>query len=286
MGRVRTLVAGDRSAEHITEAEWVALAAGESTGEAAGHARLAHLARCAECRDVLRAVRALREDAAVLDPVGVRGGSRVPRWLAPAGAAALVLVGVGAWLLMASRPAPVTSPALSSTVAVADAPIPPATEPAAPADPRTRPDWLRAVPPAIALYSPGVLTMRGGGDATFADAFAEAIAPWQAGNYADAALRLDALAAAYPAMAEAHFYRGTAWLLADVPDAAVGPLEQAVAAAPAALRTQALWYLGLAHLNLDELDAATRTFTAACASGAESACRALAYLGAGPAPAS
>ena len=175
--------------------------------------------------------------------------SALVRTLPSAAVAALAVAGLGLWLLTHAGQA-------------------------------ARPDeWLRAVPPSVVLYSPGVLTMRGGAAEPFAEAFDDAIAPWQAGNYAEAALRLDALASTYPAVAEAHFYRGAAWLLAGVPDDAVGPLRRAVALAPAALQADASWYLGLALLQTRRTDAALAAFSAGCTAGDARACRAAEHLG-------
>lgn len=118
--------------------------------------------------------------------------------------------------------------------------------------------------------------------ASFADAFDEAMAPWQAGSPAEAALRLDALARRYPDVAESHFYRGAAWLLAGVPEDAVAPLRRAVAFAPSSLQPDASWYLGLALMQTQRVDDAMRVFSAGCTSGDARACRAAVHLAAPP----
>ena len=143
-----------------------------------------------------------------------------------------------------------------------------------------RPDWLRPVPPAVVLYTTDVPD-EGVPDTPFADAFTEAMAPWQAGNYAEAALRLDELARAYPGIADAHFYRGAAWLLAGVPDAAVAPLQRSVSLAPPSLSGETRWYLGLALLESGRLDEAARAFEDGCVVGHAAACRAVACAGGG-----
>jgi tetratricopeptide (TPR) repeat protein len=141
-----------------------------------------------------------------------------------------------------------------------------------------RPDWLRAVPPAVVLHTPDVPVGADSGQQPFADAFTAAIAPWQAGNYAEAALRLDELADTYPGIAAAHFYRGAAWLLAGVPDEAVLHLSRSVSLTPPLLSGEARWYLGLALLESGQRAAALHAFSAGCEAGHAEACRAVAYL--------
>jgi TolA-binding protein len=109
----------------------------------------------------------------------------------------------------------------------------------------------------------------------FTQAFDEAIAPWQAGNYAEAALRLEALAQRFPDDADAQFYLGTAWLLAGVAPDAVAPLRRAVALAPPSLAAEASWYLGLALHDLGRHADGRRALEDACRGGHPHACRAL-----------
>jgi tetratricopeptide (TPR) repeat protein len=140
-----------------------------------------------------------------------------------------------------------------------------------------RPEWLRPVPPALARHLPS------GGAApssreSFAAAFDAAIGPWQAGNYAEAALRLEELARAFPENADAHFYCGAAWLLAGAPAEAVAPLERALALAPPSLTLDARWYLGLALLDAGRVADARAAFAEACQAGRDRACRAVDHL--------
>lgn len=133
-----------------------------------------------------------------------------------------------------------------------------------------RPVWLRPVPPAL----------RYGGREQ--DAFDEAIAPWQAGNYGGAAVRLDALARQHPDDLALEFYRGAAWLLAGAPREALGPLRRVVDRSTGTRRAEAAWYLGLAQLARGERAQALDDFDAACVAGASQGCRALAWLRAKP----
>src|SRR5690606_29935964 len=88
------------------------------------------------------------------------------------------------------------------TVHMPEAGARPATAPAAWAAPAasvasSRPVWLRPVPPAIVL-PPG-------------DEIDEAVRPWQAGNYAGAAMWLEALAREHQEIPMLDFYAGVAW---------------------------------------------------------------------------
>lgn len=145
----------------------------------------------------------------------------------------------------------------------------PATAPAAWAAPAasvasSRPVWLRPVPPAIVL-PPG-------------DEIDEAVRPWQAGNYAGAAMWLEALAREHQEIPMLDFYAGVAWLLAKVPADAVPALERALERAPDDAQGEIAWYLGLAYLELEQFAAARTAFDAACEHGAGAACRALTHV--------
>jgi len=151
--------------------------------------------------------------------------------------------------------------------AVGPAPAVPAPPSALPTG-ASRPVWLRPVPPAIVLPP--------------SDAIDEAVRPWQAGNYAGAALWLEALAKEHRDIPLLQFYAGAAWLLARVPSDAVTALEAALDAAPDDRRGEVAWYLGLAHLELDQHAAARQAFGVACGHGVPDACRAVAWVDARP----
>lgn len=275
---VREVLAGSDSGRHLSEDAWLALAHGNVVGDS--DAVLAHLARCAECRDVLRAVRDLRQDAgdASLTAPGSGGRRDTRRVLGWAAAATLVLA-FGGWLTWRAA-----SPGAGDyTPSVETRPQTPADSPAIVATPEPRidvprPDWLRAEPPVLTLYSPGLLTVRSGNGQSFADAFGEATVPWRSGRYADAAARLAALTTAYPKVAEGYFYQGTAWLLAGAPAQSIAPLRRSVSLAPASLHADAAWYLGLALLDVGQSDEAARAFAEACNAGRPRACDAVRHV--------
>lgn len=277
----RVLLARAPQTDHLEEDVWLVLARGGVPD--AGVTALAHLTRCAECREVLRAVRQLRADAdaaGLASPPSRPAVSRV--WGVAVWAAAAVLVlAMGGWLAWRTA-TPGTNDAAPGEARVhepADAPAGIAASDERLAAPR--PEWLRVEPPAVALYSPGVLAVRGTRTQSFPDAFGEAILPWQAGSYAEAATRFEALAAAYPDVAEAHFYQGSAWLLAGAPAESVAPLERSVSLAPASLYPEATWYLGMALLDMGRTDEAARAFADACGAGRPRACDAVRYVKSG-----
>lgn len=286
-GRVRALLASQPSHAHLHDEAWLALADGRSLPD--GGAALEHLARCAECRDVLRAVRLLREEVPHRDDAFGSPAPRRPRWLAAAvGLAAMVIVGGGAWLMV---PAPERIAPTGTTATEANSQAPPVPSPPVAGGraldgsaARALADALPLTPPAIAIYSPGALTMRGSGDATFTDAFGEAMRPWAAGQYADVARRLDALRGRHPDVAEVPFYQGAALLLAGQPEASVEHLARALALAPPALRADAAWYLALAHVHTGRRGEAQVAMRTSCDAGRQAACAALPLFAAGALP--
>ena len=106
--RARSLLSSEPHGAHLPDDAWLALAEGRAVPGAAGGA-LEHLARCAECRDILRAVQLLRTGRQSIDgPTGrgleiPRSASRWP-WAA---AVAAMLIAVGGIGVVTSRPATV-----------------------------------------------------------------------------------------------------------------------------------------------------------------------------------
>ena len=279
---VRETVRRGTDDRHLTEETWLALARGVPPSD--GVDALSHVVRCADCREVLRAVRAL--DQAATETLGPRARSTGAFGWRPMLAAAAVLVTLGAGWLARRPAAPVVSMSASSAGPSPGPSAKPSTEPPAEPSPAprpapavvppvpTRPAWLRATPPAITLYSTGALAVRGSGDTPFPDALGEALVPWRAGRHAAAAGRLDALRATYPDAVEVPFYLGVSWLLSGSPRKAIPPLREALEAAPPSLRPEAAWYLGVALLDDAQPDAARRAFTEACRAGHARACEA------------
>jgi len=85
----------------------------------------------------------------------------------------------------------------------------------------------------------------------------QALAPYRADNYTQAARSLAAFTARYPLSAAGHFYLGVSNLLLNREPAAVASLETAerlAGAGDAALARQATWYLAVAYLSNGQLD--------------------------------
>lgn len=197
----------------------------------------------------------------------------------------LLVVATGAtwWLSRQDAPADARPPARTARPRTA-----PDGSPVVVATPVTRatverPEWLRVVPPSVVFRTPGASARRGPDGTPFGTAFDKAIAPWQAGNYAEAATRLEPLATAHPDLAESHFYLGSAWLLAGAAEEAIEPLRRAVSLASPATRGEAAWYLGLALLDGTRPGEARRAFAEACEAGHTRGCDATRHLDGGSA---
>ena len=258
--RLRTLLEHGPRGAHLADEAWIALAERRPVPGDTGQV-LEHLSRCPECRDVLRAVQLLDRGRA-----GLRSATHLPgrsTWVGRVAAvAATVIAGSGLWLVTSGRPEPSPLAATTASRAPRDVPATPST-------------WLDTLPltvPAVAIYSPDALTMRGETTATFADAFGTAMQPWDAGRFAEVAQRLSAVTASHPGIAEGHFYRGVALLLSGSPGDAIAPLTRATALAPDRLAPDAWWYLGLAHVRRGDRDDAARALARACRLGRTSAC--------------
>lgn len=139
--------------------------------------------------------------------------------------------------------------------------------------------------PAVAVSLGGALTWRGAsttdGERRLAQ-LRDALAPYEAGNYAEAARRLDALAGRTDA-ADVRFYLGVSHLFLGATPAAVDSLTRARRGAPAWLLPDASWYLAVALERAGRVDEAKAELRTLCADGGElraGACRAAERLGA------
>lgn len=256
-------------AGHCPEPELVSAA-----GQGVLPARLAgavtrHVEQCAPCR-------ALQRDLAALEPVGptaeerrrieerieqavgrrwwtaVAAGSSW-RWALAAAAAVLVVAAVagGRWWL---TPAPVATPAR----------LPWPTGPTAPVAAQYP---LEKPPVRVPLAA--VLVWRGassaGQDRHLAE-LGEALVPYQADDFAEAARRLQALTARRTDP-EADFYLGVCRLFLADHAGAVAALRRARAAGAPAMATDASWYLGMAYLSAGQHREAATEFRDLCAAG-------------------
>jgi TolA-binding protein len=120
------------------------------------------------------------------------------------------------------------------------------------------PSALRLEKPPVLMPAAAVLVWRGGSDTgnEARQALQDALVPYEADHYADAAERLAALSKNYPSMAEAKFYLGICELFLDQNTEAVTNLAAAHRQAAPALADDAAWFLALAyHRNGRDADA-------------------------------
>ena len=172
------------SGQHPSDDDWTRFAANEMSS--VERAEIAdHIVSCAECAAVFRVVTHVAEDAKGIAAIDRRTGFD---WRTLAAAAAVVLtIGLGAWWAIRSR---------GETVGeLAGGAAPPAVTTPAPDAPAVQPpSWasLSSSAPEVRLPPDLILTMRGA-DADqdgFLKAFGAAIAPYRAGQFAEAATAL------------------------------------------------------------------------------------------------
>jgi hypothetical protein len=228
-----------------------------------GRTVLGHLAACEACRALGAAAREwegpeLAPEARerirprVAAPPAVR---RVPSWLLPLAAA--VALAITAPFLLRDR-----------------------VQPSLP-DPGRSPAPAAFVLPLGKLErrSPPSLQVRG--DDPFDAALADALAPYEANDLGEAAVRLTGLARAHPDAASPRLYLGVAELLQGRPEAARAALLEARPLARAFWTPHVLWYLAIADERVGDREAAARLLAALCGQPGEYRDRACAAL-AGP----
>ncbi|MBS1825665.1 MAG: tetratricopeptide repeat protein [Acidobacteria bacterium] len=108
-----------------------------------------------------------------------------------------------------------------------------------------------------------------------------ALAPYRAGQYAEAASQLAAVTKKYPQSAEAAFYLGVSLLHQNQPQPARAALEKAEALRPQALRDEVQWFLGVAWERTGNPGQAAAQLKPLCATPGpyhDAACSALPHL--------
>ena len=215
-----TLGAGPRS-NHPSEDEWARFASNEMSSDE--RTQVAdHVVSCAGCAAIFRVLSAVDADAKTAG-IAVDRSSAVGDWRVLAAAAGVVLtIGLGVWWAVRTgaddTPQQASSqPASAATPAVDPAVAPPALWASLPSAPDVR------------LPADLVLTMRGaGGDReAFLKVFGEAIAPYRAERFADAAAALAPVAERYADVVEVWFYLGTSRLYGGAASEAIEPLRRA-----------------------------------------------------------
>ncbi|MEZ5365801.1 MAG: hypothetical protein R2748_26590 [Bryobacterales bacterium] len=225
----------------------VLLACGEGVlPEALEREAQEHLAECALCRQLIEDLRSPAFAEPTLEELTrmertVFSAKRKPlTWTIVGAIAAAVLVATLASLWMQQ---PGSAPK-NETIATA---LKPALLPKQPPEPKLRlplePAPLR-LPLAAAAVFRGRAAEHPGLDL---EALGEALAPYRAGDYADAEDRLRNLAERFPAAVEPHFYLGVSELFAGDPQAATSDLEAARRIGGEALDDEIAWYLAIAR---------------------------------------
>ena len=227
-----------------------------------------HLASCDACAQMAADLDALKLDVPegtveteVLSRLQPRRQS-LTFWRVPLAAAVVIgCAGSIAWWMRTPTFAPdgaSTSAPVGATVdRTADKPAdtPPSTVVAM---------WtVEALPVRMALSDVGVTRSAEGRNPSAA--LLDALAPYQAGRYADAIPPLREVAGAQPDSGEAALYLGVALLLADQPRDALPPLERAARQVEASRRADVEWYRAAAEQRIGQTTAARNRLDALCA---------------------
>ncbi len=251
---------------HPHEDDWLRLAEGRLS-PAERTALGDHVVDCGECLAVYRAVADVRAAARRLAPASPATWPG-RRFVLPAiGLAAAVVLAVASAVPRVHAP----GSAAETTTAAPSTLVAPAPGPRA---------WAAAVtPPDVRLPPSLTMTMRGANAnrSRFLTAFGAAIAPYRAGDYDTAAMRLAEVAAAHPDVAEAWFYLGTSHLLAGEPALAAEPLRRAYASS--VVGDEARWLAAVALERTGDTDGADAALRDVCGRGGASGTTACAALG-------
>jgi predicted Zn-dependent protease len=141
-----------------------------------------------------------------------------------------------------------------------------APAPAAPSTLAAQPAFRLEKAP-ILLSASSALTPRGESAEDrqrFLAALGDALAPYRADDFAEAATRLSRLSQTYPDKVEPALYAGVSYLLSNRAFDAVTLLERARAHAPAELIDEVEWRLALAHVHAGVPERAREPLTRLC----------------------
>ena len=238
-----------------------------------------HLEKCSVCKALLADLEAL--DGLELGRAGrqriwnqIRAGmpeqaAEAARfgWMRPlplAGAFAALILLVTGMVLMRNRQAP-------TAITVETHP---------PASVSTEPSVFRLEKAPVILPASAAILWRGQEDASAqpANDLKRALAPYESGDYTEAAGRLVALRKKYPRMAEASFYLGVCQLFLTQDEQATKTLRDAVKLASPPLKNQATWYLALADYRIGKPDLASGLLNQLCQAGGTDSGRACAGI--------
>jgi hypothetical protein len=260
---------------HPNEDAWVRFACDELAADERDRL-VDHALACGDCAATLRAVTQVRRGGTAIDAGAPRASlTRSYRPYIWVGLAAALVIAVGGAMVLRSgelnrRPA---GAAIVSVRPAERASQVARVEPAI---------WARLdTPPEIRLPASLALAVRGSDNRqALLEAFGQAIAPYRAGRFGEAADLLAPLAARRPDIPEFAFYLGIARLFSGDSSAALAPLRQARASS--ALSHEAQWHEAVALERLERRDEAKRLLSALCAASSPYHKRACDALRAGP----
>jgi len=213
-----------------------------------------HTEGCGFCLQLLRDLHApglCEPSLAELERVrrkvfGYRSRTRHAAWAA----CLLAAAGLGVWVTTRNGAAPETSQSASpaSLPAVVEYRLP-------------------LAPAPLRLSLDEALVFRGRQKAAptvYLEQLGEALAPYRAGDYRTASMRLGALASHYPRAVEPAFYLGVSRLMAGDARAALTALEKAREIGGEALDDDITWYLAVAHERNGEWQASIPLLSTLC----------------------
>ena len=267
-----------RDENHPDDALWERVLCEEATADERRRVQT-HVLGCPACADIYRSLMAVRREAIAFDPAVPAASTRV-RWIPYALAASILLAAVlMPFLWRAWRSAPAGSPVTESPTGERPGVAPPGA-------PSLAQHAAFRLDKAPVMFSAALaLTPRGPADdrQRFLDALGEALAPYRADDFQEAASRLTQLSGTYPDRVEAALYAGVALLLSKKPADAVVHLERARDQAPPELLDEIEWRLGLAYVHAGVFEKAQEVLKRACAGSGSyrnQACEALKVLAA------
>lgn len=237
-----------------------------------------HLEGCRLCQAVVADLEAL--DGADLDAAGrKRIWKQIQQEIPDAGTDARVRSWWNLWL----RPLPVAAMVFAVLALVVGLRVVRDGRQPAPTTPQNEtstapptPSTLRLEKAPIILPASTVVVWRGQEDASIKQSkeLQQALAPYGADNYAEAAQRLDRIRQKYPRMAEAPFYLGVSQLFLNQNEDATKSLKDAVNLAGQPLADEANWYLALALYRSGKGEAASAVLEPLCHAGGKNSARA------------
>ena len=229
-----------------------------------------HIASCDACAWLVTDLESMKLDAAdpaiesaILARVR-RRGSPTKSWRLPLAAAVVIGCGAAITWWMRAPAAPTVAPPGVAVSTPTPSPSPPGSSAVDKPLTTAVTMWtVEALPVRVPLSAVGV--SRSAENRAASAALIDALAPYQAGRYAEAIPALQEVARSHPESGEAALYLGVALLLADRPGDALAPLERAARQVETARRADVEWYRATAEQRAGRTPAARDRLAALCA---------------------